>query len=144
MDVSLVHVQTMARYNRWMNQKVYDGCAGLADEDRKRDMGAFFKSIHGTLNHILLADRIWMGRFTGEPPHPNPVREQNMVERAMDRLEESAHITLPVFIRQAGAAVVDLLVHPAVVPRHGLNMDQAHIHTLLGQNHNSPGPRYRR
>ena len=67
MEVSLVHVQTMARYNRWMNQKVYDGCAGLSDEDRKRDMGAFFRSIHGTLNHILLADRIWMGRFTGEP-----------------------------------------------------------------------------
>ena len=67
MDVSLLHVQTMARYNRWMNQKVYDGCAGLADDGRKRDMGAFFKSIHGTLNHILLADRIWMGRFTGEP-----------------------------------------------------------------------------
>ncbi len=67
MDVSLLHVQTMARYNRWMNQKVYDACAGLADEDRKRDRGAFFKSVHGTLNHILLADRIWMGRFTGVP-----------------------------------------------------------------------------
>mgnify|MGYP003114340100 CR=1 FL=1 len=50
MDVSLLHVQTMARYNRWMNQKVYDGCAGLSEEDRKRDMGAFFRSIHGTLN----------------------------------------------------------------------------------------------
>ena len=60
MDVSLAHVQTMARYNRWMNQKVYDGCAGLSEEDRKRDMGAFFRSIHGTLNHILLADRIWI------------------------------------------------------------------------------------
>ena len=50
-----------------MNRKVYELCAGLSDEERKRDAGAFFKSIHGTLNHLLLADRIWMGRFTGKP-----------------------------------------------------------------------------
>jgi len=62
-----MHIQKMARYNQWMNGKVYDCCAELSDEDRKRDMGAFFKSIHGTLNHLLLADRIWMGRFTGTP-----------------------------------------------------------------------------
>lgn len=51
--MSLVHVQTMARYNRWMNQKVYDGCSGLPDEDRKRDMGAFFKSIHTIVARLL-------------------------------------------------------------------------------------------
>lgn len=39
----------------------------MPDEQRKRDLGAFFKSIHGTLNHLLLADRVWMGRFTGAP-----------------------------------------------------------------------------
>ena len=55
----------MARYNRWMNDKLYGHCATLADADRKADMGAFFGSIHGTLNHLLLADRVWMGRFTG-------------------------------------------------------------------------------
>jgi uncharacterized damage-inducible protein DinB len=57
----------MAAYNRWMNERLYDGCAGLADAERKRDAGAFFKSIHGTLNHLLLADRLWLGRFVGEP-----------------------------------------------------------------------------
>jgi len=62
-----MHVQMLARYNRWMNRKVYGCCAGLPDEARKRDMGAFFRSIHGTLNHLLLADRVWMGRFTGVP-----------------------------------------------------------------------------
>ena len=61
------HARTMASYNRWMNEKLYACCAGLEDEVRKRDAGAFFKSIHGTLNHLLLADRIWMGRFTGQP-----------------------------------------------------------------------------
>src|SRR5690554_635055 len=62
-----MHIQTMARYNRWMNLKIYECCSGLSDDQRKRDMNAFFKSIHGTLNHLLLADRIWMGRFRGEP-----------------------------------------------------------------------------
>jgi uncharacterized damage-inducible protein DinB len=61
------HVQTMAAYNRWMNEKIYAACAELSDEERKRDRGAFFKSIHATLNHILLADRVWFGRFIGKP-----------------------------------------------------------------------------
>lgn len=56
---------TLARYNRWMNEKIYAVTAKLEDEERKRDRGAFFKSLHGTLNHILLADRVWLGRFTG-------------------------------------------------------------------------------
>jgi uncharacterized damage-inducible protein DinB len=58
---------TMARYNRWMNERIYDCCAGLSDEERKKDRGAFFNSIHGTLNHILLGDLIWFGRFKAEP-----------------------------------------------------------------------------
>lgn len=60
------HFPAMARYNRWMNQRLYACCATLSDEVRKRDSGCFFKSIHGTLNHLLLADRVWMGRFTGQ------------------------------------------------------------------------------
>lgn len=55
----------MAAYNRWMNQRLYAVCAELSDEERKQDRGAFFKSIHGTLNHLLLADNIWMARFQG-------------------------------------------------------------------------------
>ncbi len=47
-----------------MNQKLYAACADIPDVERKSDRGAFFKSIHGTLNHILVADRIWLGRFT--------------------------------------------------------------------------------
>jgi len=63
---SLTHAQTMAAYNRWMNERLYALCAELSDEERKRDLRAFFRSIHGTLNHLLLADRLWLGRFTGE------------------------------------------------------------------------------
>jgi len=53
------------RYNRWMNDKLYAASATLSDEARKRDAGAFFKSIHGTFNHLLLADRVWLSRFKG-------------------------------------------------------------------------------
>jgi uncharacterized damage-inducible protein DinB len=54
-----------ARYNRWMNDKLYALAATLSDEARKRDCGAFFKSIHGTFNHLLLADKVWLARFKG-------------------------------------------------------------------------------
>lgn len=65
----------MAEYNRWMNGKVYAACAGLADEERRRDRGAFFKSIHGTLDHLLWGDRNWLGRFDGNSYPTGPVNE---------------------------------------------------------------------
>ena len=61
------HYTVMATYNQWMNQKLYELCADIPDLERKSDRGAFFKSIHGTLNHILIADSIWLGRFTQQP-----------------------------------------------------------------------------
>ena len=65
MMVTPAYARTMARYNRWMNERLYEAAAGIPDAERKRDVGAFFKSIHGTLNHLLLADNVWMGRFEG-------------------------------------------------------------------------------
>lgn len=59
--------QYQSRYNQWMNQTLFAACMVLGDEDRKRDRGVFFRSIHGTLNHLLLADRIWLGRISGSP-----------------------------------------------------------------------------
>ncbi|HSS70217.1 MAG TPA: DinB family protein [Casimicrobiaceae bacterium] len=65
------YCRMMARYNRWMNERLYALCSGLPDAERKRDRGAFFGSIHGTLNHLLWGDRMWMGRFMGPPcTHP--------------------------------------------------------------------------
>ncbi len=55
----------MADYNAWMNRKLYEAAAGLPDGERKRDLGAFFKSLHGTLNQILFADLVFLARFTG-------------------------------------------------------------------------------
>lgn len=61
------YYQLMAEYNCWMNQNIYSVCAEIPDEKRKQDLGAFFKSIHGTLNHLLYGDKAWMGRFTNNP-----------------------------------------------------------------------------
>ena len=65
------HFAMMAGYNAWCNERVYDVAAQLSDADYRADRGAFFKSVHGTLNHLLVADRIWMKRFTGEGEAPN-------------------------------------------------------------------------
>jgi uncharacterized damage-inducible protein DinB len=54
----------MADYNSWMNAKMYALCATLPDVERKRDLQAFFRSIHGTLNHILACDLMFLASFT--------------------------------------------------------------------------------
>ncbi len=67
------HFQMLARYNTLANRRVYESCLQLTDAERKRTRPAFFKSIHGTLNHIMVgealcasfASRIWLTRFEG-------------------------------------------------------------------------------
>ena len=59
------HFRMLARYNRLANERLYASCAELDDAARRQDRGAFFRSIHGTLNHIMVGDRIWMARFEG-------------------------------------------------------------------------------
>jgi uncharacterized damage-inducible protein DinB len=54
----------MAAYNRWMNERLYRVCSEMTDAERKHDRRAFFRSLHGTLNHLLVGDKIWMARFT--------------------------------------------------------------------------------
>jgi uncharacterized damage-inducible protein DinB len=57
------YVAAMARYNRWQNVSLYEAADTLSDAARRADRGAFFKSIHGTLNHVLWADVIWLSRI---------------------------------------------------------------------------------
>jgi uncharacterized damage-inducible protein DinB len=63
--VFLAHFETLTAYNRWANTRLYEACAGLGDAARKRDRRAFFGSIHKTLNHILVGDRLWLDRIEG-------------------------------------------------------------------------------
>lgn len=61
------HVQQMAAYNAWMNERLYGAARSLPDEELVAQRGAFFGSILGTLNHLVVADRIWLGRYARHP-----------------------------------------------------------------------------
>ncbi len=66
-------IRIMAEYSE-MNRRIYAGAARLGDEQRRDDVGLFWKSLHGTLCHLLWGDRQWMSRLDGWPPNtiPNP------------------------------------------------------------------------
>ena len=64
-DSLLRAVSRLARYNRGANARLYAACADLSDAERRQPRKAFFTSIHGTLNHIMVGDRIWLSRFRG-------------------------------------------------------------------------------
>lgn len=64
----LAYVRTLARYNQWANRRLYATAAGLHEADYMRQLPSYFGSLHATLNHILVGDRLWLGRLTGRPP----------------------------------------------------------------------------
>jgi uncharacterized damage-inducible protein DinB len=64
------HFVAFAHYNAWANDRLYTAAAGLTDAQYRQDLGAFFHSVHGTLNHLLVTDRIWMQRITGTGDAP--------------------------------------------------------------------------
>lgn len=61
------HFQLLAAYNQWMNTKVYEAAGRLSSSELAKDRGAFFGSILGTLNHIVVADTVWLKRFVTHP-----------------------------------------------------------------------------
>jgi len=67
----LAHYRMFGHYNAWANARLYDAAAALTPEQFRADRGAFFKSVQGTLNHLLVTDRIWQKRFTGEGDAPD-------------------------------------------------------------------------
>jgi len=89
------HFMRMAMYNAWANRRLYAEAKALPDEAYRRDVGAFFGSLHGTLNHLLVTDRIWMRRITGEGEHPsqlNAIMFDDLPSLERARMEEEARI----------------------------------------------------
>jgi uncharacterized damage-inducible protein DinB len=78
------HYRMFGRYNAWANARLYDAAAELSDAQYRADRGAFFKSVHGTLNHLLATDWIWMQRFTGVGDVPD--RLDTILFETLDRL----------------------------------------------------------
>src|SRR5436190_4951873 len=87
------HYAMMAGYNRWANERLYEAARALPDTDYRANRGAFFGSLHGTLNHLLVADRVWMRRFTGDGPVQTQLdeilfEEFSALERARQDMDE--------------------------------------------------------
>jgi uncharacterized damage-inducible protein DinB len=61
----LDYFRTFSRYNQWANRRLYAACGALPEGEYLKRRPSFFGSLHATLNHILVGDRIWMGRLTG-------------------------------------------------------------------------------
>lgn len=79
--ITPAYVRTMAAYNAELNVRVYAAAGRLSDAERRADRGAFWRSIHGTLSHLLWADRIWLARFgLGTPPDTAIADSDRMVE----------------------------------------------------------------
>jgi uncharacterized damage-inducible protein DinB len=89
------HFAVMAAYNRWANIRVYKMAAALPDELYRKQIDIYFKSLHGTLNHILAADRIWMHRLDGKGDHPgklNATIHDDLVSLTEARVAEDQRI----------------------------------------------------
>ena len=89
------HFDMLAHYNAWANRRLYDAAAVLSDAEYRANRGAFFKSMHGTLNHLLVGDRIWMRRFTGEgeaPTRLDAILYEDFAELRRMREAEDARI----------------------------------------------------
>jgi len=67
----LSRYRVFAGYNAWCNERLYEVAAQVADAEYRANRGVFFRSLHGTLNHLLVGDRIWMQRFTGLGEKPS-------------------------------------------------------------------------
>ena len=154
--ISAEYARTFARYNRWMNRKLYDCAAKLDDAQRKEDVGAFFKSIHGTLNHLLVADNVWMGRFEGPVFIPKSLAQELHAEfDALRREREAMDVRIIEWMRRLTDDALEGELHyvsitnpaPRVMPMalavmHFFNHQTHHrgqLTTLLMQRGIDPG-----
>ncbi len=118
----LDHFRMFADYNRWANHLVYAAAAELTDAELRQSRGAFFGSLLSTLNHILVADRIWMKRFTREGDAPaslDMILHDDLPALAAARIAEDARIIAWIDglsdERLAAALTYSPVVNPTVI-----------------------------
>ncbi|MCW7544966.1 DinB family protein [Aurantimonas litoralis] len=93
--ISTDTARLLAGYNRWCNERLYRAAADLTAAELRTDRGVFFGSMLGTLNHLLVADRIWMQRFTGTgdaPDRLDAILFEDFAELQQARQAEDARI----------------------------------------------------
>jgi len=67
--------EVLSQYNSWMNKNIFNICDSLSDDVRNKDMGAFFSSIHKTLDHILYGDKAWLERLRDNAYVPRDINK---------------------------------------------------------------------
>lgn len=89
------YFRQLAAYNRWANARIYEAALAMSDEAYRQPTGVFFVSLHGTLNHLLATDRIWLKRLTGEgdaPTRLDAILHDDLQSLARARAQEDARI----------------------------------------------------
>lgn len=87
------YFDTLARYNAWATRKLYEHIDALGEADYRRDVGLFFKSVHGTLNHLLVGEHLlWYPRFSEGVSNKLALNQEAETDRARlrERLIEGA------------------------------------------------------
>jgi len=148
MDLT-AHFQMLAVYNRVANERLYASCGELDDVEYRKPRRGSFGSIHALLNHILLADRIWMSRFEGggrSTPALNTVLFEDFSELRAARIREDGEIESyfaqlrPSFFersfRYTNSKGLECVEDAAIAIAHMLNHQTHHrgqIHVMLSQ-----------
>jgi len=104
------HFRQLAAYNRWANARLYAAALDLTEQAYRLHIGVFFGSLHGTLNHLLLTDRLWLKRLTGEGEHPNELNAiiyESRADLARARIAED-HRLIAVISKYDDAALAAL------------------------------------
>ena len=84
-----------AAYNKWANARLYGAALNLSETSYRLHIGVFFGGLHGTLNHLLLTDRLWLKRLTGEGDHPihlDAILYEDRLELARARIAEDERL----------------------------------------------------
>ena len=93
--MSVDRFKQFAAYNKWANARLYAAALDLSEQSYRLHIGVFFSGLHGTLNHLLLTDRLWLKRLTGEGDHPNrpdAILYEDRMELARARIAEDERL----------------------------------------------------
>jgi uncharacterized damage-inducible protein DinB len=93
--MSVDQFKRFAAYNKWANARLYAAVLDLSETSYRLHVGVFFGNLHGTLNHLLLTDRLWLKRLTGEGDHPNrldAILYEDRMELARARVVEDERL----------------------------------------------------
>ena len=95
MKTQIANFQLLANFNKWTNEKIITSCKKLTEIEYKKDRGAFFSSIHGTLNHLLVVDRAYIFHIEGKDhglKSLDQILYENLFQLEKARIEEDKRL----------------------------------------------------